>query len=153
MKEFSWKTPEYIYTEKTSDWYWTVGIVSAAIVVVSIIFGDTLFGLIVAIGAFSLTMFASRKPRVVAIEINQKGVAVERVLYPFPSIDSFFVDAEHRHGPRLFLKSKKVVVPLIDMPIATTVDTEELRTFLSAHLEEEVVKEGVLHGLFERLGF
>ncbi|MDO8579397.1 MAG: DUF5673 domain-containing protein [bacterium] len=152
MKNFSWQAPEYSYKKKGSDWYWTVGIISAALVVTAIIFGNVLFGVVIAIGAFTLTMFASRKPDIITIEITDKGIAVDKTLYPYQSIESFYLDEDHHHGPRLIIKSKKVIVPLIAMPLASK-NPDELRAFLSTHLKEEVFEQGIMQTLFDRLGF
>ncbi|MDE1874634.1 MAG: hypothetical protein KGI79_01750 [Patescibacteria group bacterium] len=155
MKDFRWQTPEYVHVEKTSDWYWTVGIIAAALVIVSVIFGNALFGLVLAIGAFALTMFASRPPRVISVEISDRGIMIDKTLYPFPTLESFYVDEEHHHGPRLILKSRKVVMPLIAVPVALESEGERdgLRAFLSAHLKEEIFDQGILQTIFDRLGF
>lgn len=152
MNSFSWQTPEYVYTEKTQDWYWTVGIISAALVVTSIIFGNILFALIIAIGAFSLALFASRKPRIVSVDITERGITIDKMLYQFAALQSFSLDEEHFAGPRLLLKSKKVVMPLISVPVVGG-NHDELREFLAKHLTEESFQEGFLQTLFERLGF
>jgi hypothetical protein len=152
MKHFSWQTPEYPYTEKSSDWFWTIGIITAALVVTSIIFGNLLFGLVLALGSFTLTMFAARKPGMVTVEVDDKGIKLNKVLYPFNTLDAFSLDEEHHAGPRLLLKSKKVVMPLVSVPVVLE-NHEELREFLSANLSEESLSEGFLQTIFERLGF
>ncbi len=152
MKTFSWQTPEYIHTEKTSDWYWTVGIITGALVLTSMIFGNFLFALVLALGVFTLTVFTARKPNMITVDITDKGVRVDTVLYPYHSLESFGIDEEHHHGSRLFLKSKKVVMPLITLPLATQ-DFEEVRTFLTTHLKEETFEQSMVHTLIERLGF
>src|SRR4051812_22833895 len=98
MSNFSWHTPEYVYREKSQDWYWTVGIISAALVVTSIIFGNVLFALVLAIGSFTLTLFSSRQPKTIHIEIQEKGVRVDTVLYPFHTLASFGINEEHHSG-------------------------------------------------------
>lgn len=152
MKNFSWKSPEYRYIEKTKDWYWTVGIISVALIVTTVIFGNVLFGVVIAIGSFTLTMFASRKPDIITVEVSDKGIAVDKTLYPYQTIESFFIDEDHRHGPRLVIKSKKVIVPLIAMPLADQ-NPDDLRSFLSIHLKEETFEQGIMQTLFDRLGF
>ncbi|HEY4500355.1 MAG TPA: hypothetical protein VJH25_01025 [Candidatus Paceibacterota bacterium] len=152
MKNFSWQAPEYPYKKKSTDWYWTVSIISTALVVTAVIFGNVLFGVVIAIGVFTLTMFASRKPDIISVEINDKGIAVDKTLYPYQSIESFYLDENH-HGPRLIIKSKKVVVPLIAIPLSRNENPDDLRAFLSAHLKEEVFEQGIMQTLFDRLGF
>ncbi len=150
MKEFSWQTPEHIHTKKNEDWYWTVGIVIAAIVIVAIIFGDFLFGLVIAISAFALALLNARPPRTIDVEVDAKGVNIDKTLYPFATLDAFYVDEVHHRGTRLMLKSKRVVMPLIIVPVPE--NSEDLRLFLVDHLKEEAFKESLLQQLFDRLG-
>ncbi|MEK7163260.1 MAG: hypothetical protein AAB775_00930, partial [Patescibacteria group bacterium] len=147
-----WQAPEYSYKEKSLDWYWTVGIISTALVVTAVIFGNVLFGVVIAIGSFTLTMFASRRPDIVTIEVSDTGIAVDKTLYPYQTIESFFIDEDRRHDPRLVIKSKKVIVPLIAMPLANQ-NPDDLRSFLSTHLKEETFEQGIMQTLFDRLGF
>ena len=151
MKEFQWQTPEYHYTERNSDWYWTVGIITAALVIVAFIFGDALFGLVVAISAFALAMFSARKPRMIRVEVSGKGVTIDKVLYQYPTLDSFFVDEGHHRGHRLMLKSKKIMMPLIVVPVDS--DPTELRAFLMSRLKEEQFDQGFMQLILEKFGF
>ena len=151
MKEFQWHAPEYPYKPKEDDWYWTVGIITAALVVIAVIFGDTLFGVVIAVGVFTLTMFASREPKTISVEVNEKGVTIDKVLYPFLSLDSFSVDDRHHRGPRLHLKSKKMLMPLVTVPIGS--DASELRAFLATHLKEEAFEESLMQMILDRIGF
>jgi hypothetical protein len=152
MKSFNWETPEYFHVEKNPDWYWTVGIIAAALAITAVIFGDILFGVVIAIGAFTLALFASRKPNTISVEVNEKGVVIETTLYPFKNLESFSVDTDHHHGPRLLLKSKKAVMPLISVPVDHP-DTDELKAFLAKRLKEETFEQSMMHTFFEKLGF
>ncbi len=153
MKNFSWQAPEYSYGKKSRDWYWTVGIISAALVATAVIFGNVLFGVVIAVGAFTLTMFASRRPDTITVEINDKGITAGKTLYPFSAIESFSMDEDGGTGRRLIIKSKKMFVPIIAVPISSEQNTDNLRSFLAAHLKEEAFERGVMQTLFDRLGF
>jgi hypothetical protein len=152
MKNFSWQTPEYVHKEKTTDWYWTVGIISAALVVTCMIFGNFLFAIVLAIGAFCLVLFAARKPRMVDVHIDDKGIVIEKTLYPYSSLSTFGLDDSHHDGPRLFLRSSKPLMPLVTVPIRGR-SIDELREHLSRHLKEEVFEQSLAHTIFEKMGF
>lgn len=152
MTKFSWQTPEYVHFEKSNDWFWTVGIITTALVITTVIFGDILFGIVLAIGAFTLALFASRKPNIISVDVTEKGVIIERTLYPYSALESFSVDEIHHHGPRLILKSKKKVVPLVTVPIQHD-DLEGLREYLETHLKPETFEQNLMHTIFEKLGF
>jgi len=154
MKAFSWQTLEYVHREKSSDWFWVVGIVAGAIALTAIIFGNLIFAILVAIGAFVLCLFAARKPQPIVVEILDKGVRIEHTLYPFRSLKSFSIDNAHHDGARLILRSERVMLPYITIPAPQNdEDIETLRAFLEPRLEEEPFEETPLHLFFERLWF
>ena len=152
MEHFSWQTPEYFHTKNNPDWYWTVGIISAALTITAIIFGNVLFGLVIALGTFTLTMYSARKPRLISVEASSKGIRVDKTLYPYSTLESFGLDLEHHHGPKLFLKSKKVMMPLIAIPLSLD-DIDGLRILLAKHLKEESFEPSLMQAVFDRLGF
>jgi len=146
--------PESFLREKTSDWYWAVGIITLCVAVISIIFGNVLFGLIVVIGGFILSIFAARRPDLVRFEINKSGILINRRLYPFGTLESFFVEdnIHHEMQSKLLVKSQHLMVPLIVIPLEG-VDPKEIRDFLLDHLLEEHHQESLGQKIMEGLGF
>jgi len=153
MKRISWHTPEYVFRQRTSDWFWTLGIIATACAVTSIIFGNVLFAIIIAIGAFAIALHASRQPRIIKIEINERGVVVDHDAYLYRSLHSFWINDEHHSGTKLILRSERSFVPLIMLPISDDVDIESVRTHLKHHLKEEVHEETITGHIMDRLGF
>lgn len=150
-----WETEEYFHRQKTSDWYWGVGIVAVSAAVISILYKNVLFALLLLIGAFSLVLAASKKPRIVRFEINNTGVIIDKTLYPFGTLDSFWViNNEHVAGDsKIMIKSRKMAVPMIIIPIIDEVSSEEIRNFLLGHLIEEEHQESLSQKILEVLGF
>jgi hypothetical protein len=88
----SWTAPEYMHTEKSADWYWIVGIISATLAVIAIIFGNALFGVLILVSAFTLSMYASRPPHTLNITVSDKGVQVDNIFYPYNTLESFWIE-------------------------------------------------------------
>ncbi len=151
---FIWEEHEYVFQEKTNDWYWAVGIIAISITVISIIFGNTLFALLILFGIITLTIFASKKPRLVRFEINKSGIIIEKSLFPYGTLDTFWVeDNTHTGRPsKLFIKSSKVFAPIIAIPLGE-MNPEEIRDFLLDHVIEEHHIETFSEKLLEYLGF
>lgn len=147
----TWQAPEYYYREKSADWYWAVGIISVSAAATAIILENVLFGLLLIIGAFSLMIYASRRPEIIDIEINEKGVRMGRVFYPFANLDSFWVEENHSY-PKILLRSKKVLVSHIIVHLENE-NPEDVREFLREHLPEVEQSESLAHTLMEYLGF
>lgn len=153
MKRISWHTPEYLYHERTSDWYWALGILATAGAITAILLGNILFAVIIAIGAFAIALHASRKPNIIRIEIHERGIAVGRDLYPYRSLHSFWVDDEHHAGMRLVIRSERAFAPLITFPISPETDVESVKSHLKRHIKEEIHEDSITNRIIDRLGF
>jgi len=150
--EISWTAPEYMHTHKSSDWYWIVGIIAVTILVISILLGDTLFGVFVVFAAFVLSMYASRPPQIVTVTLTHKGIKIKDLFYPYHSLDSFWVEEYELH-PRLLLKSEKRWSPYIIVLLGAEVTADEVQETLRHYLPEEKHSEPFLEKLLIRLGF
>lgn len=147
-----WEAKEYEQTEKGSDWFWALGIISISIAVTSIILNNLLFAIVVLVGAFALGTYAKKPAEIIHLEINQRGVLINSTLYLYSSLESFWVE-EVEESPKLLIKSAKTFVPLIVAPLSEVVDREELRDYLLDHLDEEEHSEPLSQKIMERLGF
>ncbi len=151
MEKISWNTQEYFHTEKTADWYWIVGIVTLAVAAISIILNNVIFAILILVSSFTLSLFASRRPATVTVLLDSFGVTFGRTRYPYSNLEAFWIEMENHH-PRLLLKSKKMIMPLIIILIEN-IDEEEIRQFLKNHLPEEEMTEPLLEKLLIYFGF
>jgi len=153
FQPIKWQAHEYFHYERSMDWYWAVAIISLSIITLAFLFDDYLFALVVIVGVFTLVMYANRKPRLITFEVNRKGVRVDKMLYPYASIESFWVEDHHEHPePRLILKSNKVVMPFIIIPIAE-IHPDEVHQYLLNFIPEEEHHEPLAQRIMESLGF
>jgi len=147
----SWNAPAHFYVEKKQDWYWVVGIITLALAAVCIIFGQVISGIFVIVAAMALVLHASHPPKRIRCEINDRGIIVDNILYPFLSLESFWIP--HDEFPhKLILKSRKVVMPLLVIFIEE-IDPESVREILLKYIAETEHHEPFLKHLLERFGF
>jgi hypothetical protein len=151
MDTLSWHSHEYFHTEKTSDWYWIVGIVTISIAVISIILNNTIFALLIIVSSFTLCIFASKRPDLVQINIDNLGLTINKNRYPYGQLESFWVETEG-HYPRVLFKTKKTFLKSLVVFIEE-VEPETIREFLLTHLKEEHQTEPFLEKLLLYLGF
>lgn len=151
LDTIEWEDFEYEFKHKTSDWYWAVGIIAVSVAIAAIFFGNVLFGVLILLGAFTLSMHAARHPDIIHFELNPKGAVSGKTMYPYSSIDSFWVEDRDRN-PRILLKSKKVLMPFIILPLGSTI-SDTARGYLAQHLKEEEHLEPLLQKIMEYLGF
>lgn len=146
-----WKAREYIHSEKTTDWFWSVGLIALVLIIIAILMENILFALVIIIATIALTLLAVRKPEVIEIEVTQRGIRVDSVLYPYASLDSFWVE-DRFFEDKLILKSNKPLTPLIILPVEN-IDPHILQDFLLNYLPEEEHEEPFSQKFMEWLGF
>ncbi len=147
----SWDAPEHIHIEKDNDWYWSVGIITITAAVLAFILNNVIFGILILVSAFALIVHASKKPKIVHCEINDRGVIINNILYPFLTLDSFWIDPEEQN-PKVMIKSHKTFMPYIIIPIEE-VDPEQVRDILLNYISETEHSESLFQKLLERFGF
>jgi hypothetical protein len=146
-----WDAPEHHHTEKNNDWYWAVGIITFTAAILAFLFGNIIFGIFIIVGVFSLVIHAVRKPGIVHVEINDRGIIIGNVLYPFLTLESFWIDA-HEHPPKIILKSTKTFMPYITVNIEEY-DREDVRQVLLKYIAETEHHEPLSQKILERFGF
>lgn len=147
----SWTAPEHFHTEKTNDWYWAVGIIAITGASLAFIFNNIIFGIFILIGTFALIVHASKHPRNIHCEINDRGIVIDNILYPFLTLESFWIDA-HERPAKILVKSNKTFMPYITIHI-DEVDPEEVRDILLNYIAETEHHEPLSQKILERFGF
>jgi len=150
--KISWKALEYKRKEKTADWYWAVILISLAMVVTSFILHNVLFAILIIISTGILMSFSMTPPKTVAISINQKGLIVGKEMYPFATLDAFWVESADGEDQKILLKSKKLIMPLIAIPLEEHHHLD-VREFLLNYLPEVEMHEPLSQKIMEKLGF
>ena len=153
IKKIEWQAFEYENIKKTKDWFWAVGIISISIIVTAVLFGNYLLAILIILSVFSLGMFSLRQPQLFNIKIDEKGITAHKNLYLFSSLESFWIEEQAR-TPRILVKSKKMLMPLIIIPInLEQVAIEDIHYVLSYFLHEEEMTEPALIHIMRFLGF
>lgn len=146
-----WHAYEYVYREKSADWFWAVGIIAVSMAVTAILFNDLLFAIFIVLAFFALMLYAKRPPDLIQIKIDHRGVQEGRAHYLFSSLESFWV--EDRFGEvKIIMRSKKKTMPYIVVPVEE-VGADDVRDHLRRHLPEEEHSEPLAKKIMEFLGF
>jgi len=152
VRSVYWEAPEHNHIEKTSDWYWILGIIAVAGSVASIIFGNVLFSIVILLGATTMFITGNRKPRIIPFEVSARGIRIDDVLYPYTTLQSFYLDEDNLPEPQLLAKPKKLFAPLLILPVPEEYIVE-IETIIAARLVEEYIEEPFSHRLLEFFGF
>src|SRR3989344_4174032 len=65
----AWLAPEYDFIPKSHQWYWVVGIMTAALVVVAALIRNLLFGILTVLAGFTIALYGARRPKIVRFAI------------------------------------------------------------------------------------
>ena len=147
-----WDAHEYEHKERSSDWFWAVGIISVSIAVAAAIFGNIIFAILVLVSVFSLALFINRPPETVHVVVTEQGITRGKIHYPFSSLHSYWLDTDHPH-PKIILRSQKSYIPLITVPIGHEVDAVELDKTLAQFIPEIYHELPFVEKLLEYAGF
>ena len=150
--KISWRALEYKRKDKTADWYWAVGLIALAIVITSLMLHNFLFAILIIISTGILMSFSIIAPKTINISINQKGVTVGREMYPFATLESFWVESQDEENLKILFRSKKLIMPLIAIPLEE-LHHLDVREFLLQYLPEAEMHEPLSQKIMEKLGF
>ncbi|MEK7227637.1 MAG: hypothetical protein AAB641_01975 [Patescibacteria group bacterium] len=147
-----WDAHEYEHKERSRDWFWAVGIISFSMAIASVIFGNIIFGLLILISVFALALFINRPPETIHVVVDERGITRDKIRYPYSTLESYWIDTEHPHK-KIILRSKKLLMPLIIVPLSDDVPLDELDDMLAHSLSREYHSLPFVEQILEYLGF
>ena len=150
--KIEWDAHEYEHKERSPDWFWAVGIIAVSIAIASIIFDNIIFGILVLIGTSALALFAARPPSILHVVVDEKGITRGKIRYSYSTLETFWIDTDHPHK-KIILRSEKIFMPLIIVPLGDEVDVDVVHENLSKVLKEEFHSLPFVEKMLEYLGF
>lgn len=151
LEKIKWSMPEYFEKERNNDWFWALGVIIIAASITSIIFKNYFFAVFIILSGVLIVVFAIKKPELVSYELNKKGLMIKNRLYPYDKIKSFWVQIET--PPTLFIKSERLIMPIISMPIEYSLADLIKERMLKNKVQEEEMKEHVSDKIMDSIGF
>jgi len=152
VRSITWEAYEHHHTDKGGDWFWVLGIVTIAITVTAILLGNTLFGILIFIAGLVTALHARQEPKVVPFSVTQRGLRIDDKIYPYSKLESFFIDEEDPLGPQLLVKSEKLFMPLLLLPLPEEY-LDEIEDILASRLPEEHLEEPLATKILEFFGY
>lgn len=151
-KSISWDAPEHFNGPKTGDWFFALTVITVALVIAALIFGDALVALLCAVGGGAMAISAARPPRMISYAISGRGVKIDDEVHPYSELRSFYINENDPRGPHLLLRGGKNFVPLLVIPIPEDY-LDEIDEIIAERLPEEVLEEPFFNKLLEFFGF
>lgn len=151
-EKIEWSALEYEEKERGKDWFWALGVIVVAGSITSFIYANYFFGLLLIISGLLIVIFATKKPDLVFYELNEKGLKIRNRLYPYENIKAFWIGIEGQN-PTLFIKSERMFMPIISIPVHPDNAKEIKNLILSFDIPEEEMKEHISEKIMDSLGF
>ena len=145
---FSWEGHEYAFEEHGADWYWALGIITLAAVLVAILFSNILLALVILAGAFSIGIQAAKHRRLHRFTIYDNGIAIDGDLYEYAAMRDFAIleYVDPTLPPALSIKTNRILAPHLLIPIHDY-DPDEIYFYISNHLPEGMHEETLVDRL------
>jgi len=154
-KEIRWSAPEFHHYEKDVSWYWILGIVTIAIVIIVLIQKNFLFAIFSIIAASLVISWGKKQPDMLDFSLSETGLNIEgKKNYGFNELAGFTI-IPHYENPEiseLILKKKTGTGDWIKVIIATQ-RSEAIHTLASEFLEEIDYKESLTDHIAKRIRF
>jgi hypothetical protein len=151
-RAITWEAPEHHYNEKNGDWFLVLAILIVALSAAAVLFGNTLFALLIGVAGGALAVSAAKKPSVIPFAITVRGVRVDENLYPYTTLKAYHIDEDDPNGPQLLILSKKRFMPLIVLPLPAQY-IDDVEDIMRDKLEEKFLEEPLFMKLLEKFGF
>lgn len=146
-----WRAYEHEHVERDRNWFWALGVFAACTSLISIIFGNFFFGVLILVAAGTLAALAKSPPPLVDFELSDRGIKVGGTMHRYEEIISFWVEDHDADPPILLVDTIKWLSPNLVIPIEGA-DASKVRAYLAERCEEVPMKEPVWHKVLEFFG-
>jgi F0F1-type ATP synthase membrane subunit c/vacuolar-type H+-ATPase subunit K len=151
-RAITWEAPEHVHQEKGGDWFLAFAIIMAALAVAAVLFGNTLFALLIGVAGGALAVSAARRPSVIPFAITVRGIRIDDRLFPYDTLRAYHIDEENENGPQLLVLSKKRFMPLLVLPLPSQY-IDDVEDIMRDKLAEKFLEEPLFMKLLEKFGF
>ncbi len=132
----TWEAPEHVVYEKTILWYIVFGVVVALTIFTAFLLRSFLAGIVFFLGGLIVYMYSERPPRIVKYELLVKGIGIGDRLYPYSALTNFNI-VERAHGAYVLLRGRRLLMPLIHIPLADSIYPDDVKEVLLKFLPED----------------
>lgn len=105
---FTWIAPEYIQHPKSKAWYLAAGVIAGVIVLLDIITNNYSMGLaVIVLAAVYIYIHTHHPPKDIKITVSRMGIKVGHMIFPYSSIQAFWIIYQPPHVTTLNLRVKE----------------------------------------------
>jgi hypothetical protein len=121
-------------------------------VLAAILLGNILFALLMAVAGLALAISATKRPAMIPYAVTIRGIRIGDELYPYSTLETYYIDEEGPKGPQLLVKAQHKIMPLLVLPLPPEY-VDDIEDILAERLPEEKLEEPLFVKILEILGF
>lgn len=152
LRSISWEAPEHHHVEKSPEWFAIVGIITLAATAAAYMVGNILFAILLVLIGITVSLVTVRTPETITFAVSARGVRVDDRLYPYTTLESYYIDEDDPKGPQLLLKGERLIMPLIVIPLPED-EVDDIEDLIASKLPEEHLEEPFVAKVLEFFGF
>lgn len=131
--------------EKSADWYWVLGIVACAGIIIAFLFDNILLATIFGLGAVVILLLVQHGPEDTRCRLTHKDITVNDTVYALRDLNAYHIDEKHGELVLRFATGQLL------MPIVVVHIPEDYLDEIDAHFRAVVPREHIDEALSHRL--
>ena len=147
-----WTAPEFIQYHKNKSWFVVSGLIAGGLFLWAVMTKNILFALLIGLSYFSIITYALKKPSQINLGIIPQGIKINKTLYEFDNLKSFWIFYKPPEVKEISLRSKKTIMPYVKIPLGEQ-NPVKVRQTLLKYLPERKHKESMIDNLARSLRF
>ncbi|MBI2052540.1 MAG: hypothetical protein HYT38_02595 [Candidatus Sungbacteria bacterium] len=151
MDKITWQAYEFEQPERQTNWFVSLWILAAALVVVAIILKSYLLAVFIIIAAGVLNIYALKEPHQYTFVLDVETLKIGEKEHILNNFKSFWI-FERESGNVLSLEGRNILNLHMEIPLAE-VDPETVRHIISPAVPEKEHNESTIDALARRLKF
>jgi len=147
----SWQADEPESQNKNFLWFGIAGLFILAIVIFAIFSKSALMALLFILIGAVLYLSGFRKPQTLKCSITKTGIVLQKRIYNWTDLESFWIFYDSPRIKLMSIKSKKTLMPYLTMPLASE-NPAQIRKILLKYLPEKEQEESLIDNIGKKLG-
>ncbi len=138
--KIEWTALEFTKYKKDKQWFILPALIALVIIIVAILLKNFLLVVLAVLAIFVVYIYALKEPRKIKFSISGKGIQVDKRLYKLEDLRSFWIFYDPPEIKEISLRSKKMFMPYIKIPLGNQ-NPVEARKILLRFLPEKKHRE------------
>jgi len=151
-KDIEWSAPEFEKQPKDPAWFLAGGFLAIILLIIAVFTKNFLFVVVIILASFSLFIWAQKQPKKIRFKITDKGIIIDKILYNYENLNSFWIFYEPPKVKHISVESKKFLMPKIIIPLAAQ-NPDKIRNLLLKHMPEKEHHESAIDVLGKYLRY